>query len=44
MTIPSNLDTYNQVILREYEAQVDAGIMDAIRSNSNITDNRFNFY
>ncbi len=44
VTIPSNLDTYNQVILREYEAQVDAGIMDALRSNSNITDNRFNFY
>ena len=41
---PTNFDQYQKLLTRNYHSEVDLILIDAIKMDKNITDNRFNFY
>ena len=41
---PTNFDQYQKLITRNYHSEVDLLLIDAIKMDKDITDNRFNFY
>ena len=41
---PTNFDQYQKLITQSYQSEVDLLLIDAIKMDKDITDNRFNFY
>ena len=41
---PSNLNRYQQLINNDYNSKVDLLLVDVLKEDKKITDNRFNFY
>ena len=41
---PSNLTTYTQLLKKAYESQVDLNLIESLKDQADIIDNRFNFY
>ena len=41
---PSNMERYQKVLGGEYDSKVDALLVETLKENKEIVDNRFNFY
>ena len=41
---PGSFDSYRNIIERTYQAEVDKSLISIFKDQSNIIDNRFNFY
>ena len=41
---PSNLTTYTQLLKTSYDSQVDLNLIESLKDQADIVDNRFNFY
>ena len=41
---PGSFDSYRNIIERTYQAEVDKSLISIFKDQSNVIDNRFNFY
>lgn len=44
INFPSNISNYSKLIKTEYDSQVDLNLMESLKNEVEIIDNRFNFY